>query len=599
MNTIILFSKILFGNSAMGRHFWTLISSLALTLCLLAACDLTYRESADATVRIEGEAEAVTVTLLTSKDAVVYRKSTSLRSGTSHVFPSVFFGDYTVTAEGSDSRGRLYTGSGQLSVSDGGENSVTLTLEPSQDARGQVHIEKTISWAGSPVSPALLIMELEGEELGRFPIEEGSKELTVSQNVLASPGDSLTFTFIDGNGLILGTAEGSVSGTEPIEALLAEPEAVRNLVLRFDEGYESLSYSFSLPEGEWETIRIRYSDGRASHPVEIPASAAVDGICSGHIDKIRSGADYTISVTLVKSTGETSQTLTATLKAPVPLESVSIAAPTQTLIPGMEPVRLLLSSYPINASDMGGEWSSSNESVLTVDEEGWLTVKGYGRSTVSYRAVNNNRLASRLIAVNMIAPVVKAVAEDGCIAIEWNPVALADEYVLSRHVDGVPDTSFSVITEETEYTDTDVVAGRSYAYTVRSLDTESQANATSAMSESITIAPPSIVIEIPGGPQQLDVCFDLPDDTVLSPEKPQLTVTALVEGASSYEWYINDSKKPSSTQSSLTLDYRMDGISYDMESGIQLLTLVVTDSTGKAYSASSPFRVETGNAENI
>ena len=369
------------------------------------------------------------------------------------------------------------------------------------------------------------------------------------------------------------------------EIELSPLDIIDDLSLSYGDDLASLSYSFSLPE-DCQSIIIRYSDDMGSYENSYEGdeitSSTVDGIFTGSIDKIRSGSDYKISVTVIHSDGT---------KSPVPLLSVTIARPTATLQPGDEGIQLTTTTYPVDATDLGGSWSTSDSSVASVDQNGMLTINSFGTCTISYVANNGNRRAELLIVVSMLTPQVEVSAQDDGISLSWTGSAQADRHEVYRSIDGGREELVATV-HETTYFDSTVLAGHSYSYRIRSFDSESGANASSAMTSPVTIEPPVISIILPEGPQKLEVEFASQIKGLILKDGEEKTITVEIASAEKYEWYVNNELV--GMESSLTLTTSMDGIHLGQEEAVQSLSLVVTDEEGRRFSGSARFIVDKG-----
>lgn len=566
---------------------------LSLCLAALAGCSLAYVDSADAKVVVTGEAEQLSLTLATAKGEVEYRSLSASGTG-SFTFPSVYFGDYIVKAYGYEDGQLTGLGEGNLNVSGDGDNSTSIELVRISNPSKDNEVELTISWTGAPVDELVLVS---GEaELACQSVDGGSATFTATVSATAQAEAYLSLRWqgheVGQSGSFI-LSGGSVShdlgkiGLSPLDI-------IDDLSLSYGDDLAAITYSFSLPE-DCQSIIIRYSDDMGSYENSYEgdeiASGTVDGIFTGSIDKIRSGSDYKISVTVIHSDGTKSLTATDSIMAPVPLLSVTIARPSSTLQPGDDGIQLTLTTYPVDATDLGGSWSTSDSSVASVDQDGMLTVNGFGTCTISYVANNGNRRADLLIVVSMLTPQVEVNAQDDGISLTWSGSAQADRHEVYRSIDGGSEELITTV-DETSFFDSDVLAGHSYSYRIRSFDSESGANASSDQTTPLTIEPPVIAIILPEGPQKLEVEFASQIKGLILKDGEEKTITVEIASAEKYEWYVNNELV--GTESSLTLTTSMDGIHLGQEVAVQSLSLVVTDEEGRRFSGSARFIVDKG-----
>lgn len=566
---------------------------LALCLAALAGCSLAYVDSADAKVSVTGEAEQLSLTLATAKGEVEYRSLSASGTG-SFTFPSVYFGDYIVRAYGYEDGQLTGLGEGSISVSADGDNSTSIELVRISNPSKDNEVELTISWTGAQVDELVLVT---GEaELASQSVDGGSATFTATVSATAQAEAYLSLRWqgheVGQSGSFI-LSGGSVShdlgkiGLSPLDI-------IDDLSLSYGDDLASITYSFSLPE-DCQSIIIRYSDDMGSYENNYEedeiASGTVDGIFTGTIDKIRSGSDYKISVTVIHSDGTKSLTATDSIMAPVPLLSVTIARPSSTLQPGDDGIQLTLTTYPVDATDLGGSWSTSDSSVASVDQDGMLAVNGFGTCTISYVANNGNRRAELLIVVSMLTPQVEVSAQEDGISLSWTGSAQADRHEVYRSTDGGSEELITTV-DETSFFDSDVLAGHSYSYRIRSFDSESGANASSDQTAPLTIEPPVIAIILPEGPEKLEVEFPSQIEGLILKDGEEKTITVEIASAEEYEWYVNNELV--GTESSLTLTTSMDGIHLGQEVAVQSLSLVVTDEEGRRFSGSTRFIVDKG-----
>ena len=158
-------------------------------------------------------------------------------------------------------------------------------------------------------------------------------------------------------------------------------------------------------------------------------------------------------------------------------------------------LQLYAQAIPMNAQDAQIVWTSSNESVATVSENGLVTAVGQGMSTITATAGGVSNSINVTLADKLADPVVTAVSgkegDKDVIKVSWTvPEGAGDgvKYILRRKRDDEPLTFIKQISEgftETEYTDTMVLPGRTYQYYVKAYKgTEENLEAASEWGES-------------------------------------------------------------------------------------------------------------------
>ena len=123
---------------------------------------------------------------------------------------------------------------------------------------------------------------------------------------------------------------------------------------------------------------------------------------------------------------------------------------------------------PSDATDKTILWTSSDENVATVDENGKVTAAGAGTATITATAKGSNGVsASCEVAVKCATPVLLSITNDANgVKVVWEKSEGAERYAIFRKVAGGGWRKLGTATALT-YTDTTAESGTTYSYTVR------------------------------------------------------------------------------------------------------------------------------------
>ena len=197
------------------------------------------------------------------------------------------------------------------------------------------------------------------------------------------------------------------------------------------------------------------------------------------------------------------------------------------------------SSYTLTVTD--GAYVSGNKTVVFPSS---------GRYTVTATSDDNPNISvtSSEIVVNLATPVVRTSIVDDGFLIEWNEIAGATKYILTK-TSNDPSNS-SLITKElttNSYTDTDQnYSGITYTYKVQAISADSALNSAVSQEASIALACPTITIELPNDFIKVSLQDALNAATGNNPYMTKshslsLNIQSPVEGITEYAWYLNGS----------------------------------------------------------
>lgn len=591
--------------------WWKLLTILITSLALLSSCDMEYRTEDSATISFSSEAgldvDSVHLFLSVGQNAILYREYET-RGMEDVRIPSLFFDTYTVQASAYNSNGVISaTGSGTLTVEDGGENSTTIELVPVSDSGYTGRVSIPVSWTnGDEDYPVTSIALFSGDKLiARQEVEEGSEgSMTFECELSGRQDDSVHFVLYSGdtpiqesNSFTITVNSGSTTVVEtPVEMAVEQVLVVRDFTLSFSTtAVGGIDYSFTVPDCDFSSVVIQYADSQAVYWLEIPK----DGDYSGTVRNLASGADYHFEAWLKFADGSVSPSVSSTLSSPIALRSVSIRRPDGSLQPG-DKGTFTLTYNPADATDLGGQWSSSNPSVIMIGQDGSFTVMGFGQSTIGYTANNGNRRASIAVNIALEAPVLAAEATQDSIELSWSASESSDRFELYRTVDGRQEQPIILDGGTRSYTDRDLESGSTYSYSLRAVNLLSGVYSWSNTTEGMTIGNPVITIVIPGPRESIDIEVEgnLTTGSTIDIELSDIT------GLVSRQWLINGSAVTEEEDIARTFSYEIPEESEFYLGGIrnQELTLVLGDSNGQKYSASLTVRYmlegETLNTDN-
>ena len=176
------------------------------------------------------------------------------------------------------------------------------------------------------------------------------------------------------------TANGQIPDT-PAESVIVTPEtAVLNLPETISLSTEFTPSNTSNQSGVWTS-----SDSSI-------ATVASNGL----VNSISEGVAI---ITFTSNDGGFTDTVEITvINIVIPLASVSLS-PTDVTLEVTETSELTVTLVPANTTDSLGAWTSSDDSIATVDENGLVTAISVGQANISYTSNNAGLIASSSIIV--------------------------------------------------------------------------------------------------------------------------------------------------------------------------------------------------------
>ena len=224
----------------------------------------------------------------------------------------------------------------------------------------------------------------EGESLD---IPNGASLTIPSGTTLTNEGTVTNSGALTNNGTInnFGTLPDNIQGTAPPSIATTS----------LDDGAENAAYTATLAADGEPTSWTWSADTNSSLPPGLALSTS--GVISG---TPTTQGTYNFTVTATNSGGSDSKSLSITINpaANVPVESVSLNHTELSLTEG-DIDTLTATVEPDNATDQNVIWSSSDNTVATVDENGKVTAVAAGTATITVTTVDQNKTATCTVTV--------------------------------------------------------------------------------------------------------------------------------------------------------------------------------------------------------
>ena len=256
------------------------------------------------------------------------------------------------------------------------------------------------------------------------------------------------------------------------------------------------------------------------------------------------------------------------------------------------------SSYTLSVSD--GSYVSGNKTVV-------FNNAGKYRVTATSDENPNITITSSQIVVKLAAPIVKTSIVDEGFLIEWNEIAGATKYILTKTNNSVDNTPKIIELTTNRYIDKDTnFSGVTYYYTVQAICDDRDLDSAISAPSAIALACPSITIELPDEFTDVSLKASLDSATANSPymtEKDSLTLN--IENPDSsiteYAWYLNGHRVAIGNYDAIkSITITPDNAYLDIssiETSNTLMLTVVKD--GYTYSATTYFRYIENNPGKI
>lgn len=117
------------------------------------------------------------------------------------------------------------------------------------------------------------------------------------------------------------------------------------------------------------------------------SNSSVANVVDGKVTAVGKGT--AIITAEAKDNSGKKATCTVTVKKPV--TSISLSAPSQSLyVNGSSTTKLVPTILPTDASERGVKWSSSDASIVSVDQDGNITAKAVGSATITAKSIDGS-----------------------------------------------------------------------------------------------------------------------------------------------------------------------------------------------------------------
>ena len=252
-------------------------------------------------------------------------------------------------------------------------------------------------------------------------LDEGeSAQLTA----IVSPDNATdkTITWSSSDATIASVENGSVTahkeGTAIITAQAGDKSA--SCVVKVSkktipvESIELNKTSLNLTEGESETLTATLKPDNATDKTVTWSSSdsAIASVENGNVTAHKEGI-----ATITAKAGDKSATcIVSVSKNDIPVESIFLNLTSLTIEEG-QTAQLIASINPSNASDRTLTWSSDNESVATVNQEGWVTAIKTGTANISAHA-GGKTASCRVTVTDKVIPVTSVMLNKTTLSLE-------------------------------------------------------------------------------------------------------------------------------------------------------------------------------------
>lgn len=535
--------------------------------------------------------------------------------------PQVMIGSYTLNVDAYIDEAKtkkIFTGSSDIVVTANGDNEFQIALSVISTATeetdtGTVVVEFDWSRTDRTVTDIELLIS-DGSEIdgvlqfisgGTVVVGSDSSSLRFSKEVSVGKNQYAMFKLWNGVELI------GETGVESLHVFLnmdSTPTVAKNYVFteadfQPAENVKQVSVT-SVSDGSAVGLKIDWTNpAGCDHQVITWCLGGSSDLLGRYTTSTSAESTYTISgltvnteyvitITTYYESGLISPAVTLVKTTAVPVASVSLAGiPVEeqmAFTPGssyqlVPVVTSSISGY--DATDLGYNWLSSDESIAKVMSDGSIVAQKAGAAQITVTTINGNKSASVDVTVHLSVPTVTAVAEPDGIHVAWKAVPNTSTYELKRADGTVLQTLSADASATVTYKDTALISGNSYSYLVQAKASTEDGivldSAVSAPSTAITPAQPTISITLP------TVASDLEDPTKnlafadakfnLVAGDPALTISITpVSDAVSYQWMLNTTRLPSTTEPYITvIDENTAGLNKDRQDNT--LTLFVSN----------------------
>lgn len=554
-------------------------------------------------------------------DAVVSTQYTTIAQ-TSITFNKIPFSTYTVNAYGykdntPDSE-ILGFGSTSISLEKDKTSSVSITVEKTdsdtllnQKLTGYVSINT--SWDPKVTITSIRLVDTEGNILATQAVDSSASTVEFKQKISTGNYDchleyyvedqlvhkSITETYNVYSGQIATSTQNNGITEEDSYIDLNFPTAINvtNLKLETPTTLKSLTLSFTVPEltNNFKEVSVELSNNNGSSKVTIPFAQMANNVGTTFtktLTGLESNSHYTAKVRLINNNGIASIYKTIEGDTAVEATSVNITSDYNDLsqIKLGSSIQFTATLVPENATNLGGTWSSSDTSVIEIDENGKALACKKGNATISFKSNNNNISKSLPLSVLAGAPVLSLTLDNVTANLSWFEIADALSYNIYRKNGSATYEKLGNVTS-LSYSDSlaGQVTGTNFTYRVTAVfANEVESLHSNEVETGVIVENPGITIVIPDNPkvEKIEV-YGFVQGAIYD-KKDTITFTAVENpNISEYIWFLN-SNKLTNTTNTLSIDTSNTELDWSTVEGYQDIMLKVKID-GRYYSASSYF----------
>jgi len=262
-------------------------------------------------------------------------------------------------------------------------------------------------------------IQLDKSSLELNPLEHDTLTATLTSDSDDYGPDDTTVTWSSSNESVATVSStGSVTavgaGTAVITARTADGGFVATCVVRVWQKVTGVALDqsgLSLNVGDRGTLTAMVSPSTAANKTVTWASsnpeiATVDA--AGNVTALAAG-----TATITVTTEDQGKQDTCTITVANPVTGVTLDAATLTLTKASEPRTLVATVFPANAENATVTWTSSDSTIVNVDDEGNITAVAVGQATIT--ATANGHTATCIVTVDPI--LVSSIAMDAALTL--------------------------------------------------------------------------------------------------------------------------------------------------------------------------------------
>ncbi len=389
------------------------------------------------TVNVKVVSHIKSVSISDSDEAIKLSKKET-KTLTATINPSNTTDDTTITWSSSDESIATVDSNGKVTALKGG--TVTITASTTVDgvvATCEVKVVVPIENAVLNTTSLALKREIDGEETGKLTVQFTPEDTTEDTEVTWSSSNESVAT-VDSNGLVSAIGGGDAVITAKVGSYTLTANV--NVVVPIKElTLDTTSIDNLLPT-QTRTLIATINPSDTTEDTTITWSSSNESVATVKDGVITAVAAGTTTITASTVSGKSA---ICTVKVLIPITDVIISSSDLTLSKGSSET-LSVTILPDDAEENKTiTWSSSNESVATVNSKGVVTAVSGGTATITGTLENGKKVEC---VVNIIVPIDEFVVDN----VEDNFMQLAKGEKFTIEVTIGPDdvTESKVITWE-------------------------------------------------------------------------------------------------------------------------------------------------------